>query len=302
MAFWLSEETRVVVQGVTGGAGSFHTRQMMDYGTKVVAGVTPGKGGQTFDAGEGRGVPIFDTVEQAVRKTGANTAAVFVPPAFAADSIMEAVDAGLLLVVAITEGIPILDMVRVKRFMQGRPSRLLGPNCPGIVAPSLSCKIGIMPGFIHRPGRVGVISRSGTLTYEAVFRLTELGLGQSMAIGMGGDPVNGTNFVDALEAFEADEETDAVLLIGEIGGNAEEVAADYIRAHCTKPVVGFIAGLSAPPGKRMGHAGAIVSGSQGTAAEKVAALQRAGVEVVDSPMELGTAAKKLLDKRAGLNT
>jgi succinyl-CoA synthetase alpha subunit len=294
MAFWLTKETRLLVQGITGGAGAFHTRQMMEYGTQVVAGVTPGKGGQTF---EGR-VPIFDTVEAAVRETGANTSVLFVPPAFAADSMMEAVDCNLSLVVAITEGIPILDMVRVKRFMEGRPSRLLGPNCPGIIAPGLACKIGIMPGFIHRPGRVGVVSRSGTLTYEAVYSLTELGLGQSMAIGMGGDPVNGTDFIDALEAFEADEETDAVVLIGEIGGNAEELAAEYIEKRCTKPVVGFIAGMSAPPGKRMGHAGAIISGSQGTAAEKVAALKRAKVTVVDSPMELGAAVKKLLDKRA----
>ena len=298
MAFWLSKETRLLVQGMTGGAGSFHTKQMMEYGTKVVAGVTPGKGGQTFDAGDAGRVPIFDTVEQAMRETGANAAAVFVPPACAADSIMESVDAGIPLVVAITEGIPILDMVRVKRFMQGRPSRLLGPNCPGIISPALRCKIGIMPGFIHRPGRVGVVSRSGTLTYEAVYSLSELGLGQSMAVGIGGDPVNGTDFVDALKAFEADEETDAILLIGEIGGNAEEVAANYIRTHCKKPVVGFIAGMSAPPGKRMGHAGAIVSGSQGTAAEKIAALKRAHVEVVASPRELGTAVKKLLDKRA----
>jgi len=295
MAFWLTKETRLLVQGITGGAGSFHTKQMVDYGTKVVAGVTPGKGGQTFDGGKG-GIPIFDTVEQAVKATGANATAVFVPPACAADSMMEAVDADIPLVVAITEGIPILDMVRVKRFMEGRPSRLLGPNCPGLIAPGLGCKIGIMPGSIHRPGRVGVVSRSGTLTYEAVFRLTELGLGQSMAIGIGGDPVNGTHFVDALKAFEADEETDAMVLIGEIGGNAEEVAADYIREHCKKPVVGFIAGLSAPPGKRMGHAGAIVSGSQGTAAEKVAALKRANVEVVDSPMALGDAVKRLLTR------
>jgi len=294
MAFWLKQETRLLVQGITGGAGSFHTKQMLEYGTKVVAGVTPGKGGQSFDGGEGGLVPIFDTVDEAVRKTGANAAAVFVPPVCAADSIMEAVDADIPLVVAITEGIPILDMVRVKRFMRGRSSRLLGPNCPGIIAPGLKCKIGIMPGFIHRPGRIGVISRSGTLTYEAVFRLTELGLGQSMAIGIGGDPVNGTDFVDALLAFEADEETDAIVLIGEIGGDAEEVAAEHIRAHCKKPVVGFIAGMSAPPGKRMGHAGAIVSGSQGTAAEKVAALRKANVEVVDSPMEVGDAVKRIL--------
>ena len=291
MAFWLNKETRLLVQGITGGAGSFHTKQMLEYGTQVVAGVTPGKGGQKFE-----GVPIFDTVEQAQRETGANATAVFAPPPFAADSIMEAVDANLPLVVAITEGIPILDMVRVKRFMQGRPSRLLGPNCPGIIAPGLKCKIGIMPGFIHRPGRVGVVSRSGTLTYEAVYSLTQLGLGQSMAIGLGGDPVNGTDFVDALKAFEADEETDAIVLIGEIGGNAEEVAAEHIRQHCTKPVVGFIAGKSAPPGRRMGHAGAIVSGSQGTAAEKVEALRKANVEVVDSPMELGAAAKKRLQR------
>ncbi|MCL2012115.1 MAG: succinate--CoA ligase subunit alpha [Cystobacterineae bacterium] len=294
MAFWLEKETRVLVQGITGGAGSFHARGMLEYGTKLVAGVTPGKGGQKFNGV----VPIFDTVEQAVRETGANATAVFVPPAFAADSIMEAVDANLPLVVAITEGIPILDMVRVKQFMQGRSSRLLGPNCPGLIAPGLQCKIGIMPGFIHRPGRVGVVSRSGTLTYEAVYRLTELGLGQSMAIGLGGDPINGTDFIDALEAFEADEETDAILLLGEIGGNAEEEAAEHIRTRCTKPVVGFIAGMSAPPGKRMGHAGAIISGSQGTAAEKVAALKRANIEVVDSPMELGSVVKKLLDKRA----
>ncbi|MCL2178552.1 MAG: succinate--CoA ligase subunit alpha [Proteobacteria bacterium] len=294
MAFWLTRETRLLVQGITGGAGSFHTRQMLEYGTRIVGGITPGKGGQKW---EGR-LPIFDTVEGAVRETGANATVLFVPPAHAADSMMEAIEAGVPLVVAITEGIPILDMVRVKRFMEGRPSRLLGPNCPGLIAPGLSCKIGIMPGFIHRPGRVGVVSRSGTLTYEAVYSLTELGMGQSMAIGIGGDPLNGTNFVDVLEAFEADEETDAIIMIGEIGGNAEEVAADYIRQKCSKPVVGFIAGMSAPPGKRMGHAGAIVSGSQGTAAEKVVALKAAGVVMVDSPMELGVRVKKLLDKRA----
>ncbi|MCL2625250.1 MAG: succinate--CoA ligase subunit alpha [Cystobacterineae bacterium] len=294
MAFWLTKETRLLVQGLTGGAGSFHTRQMLEYGTRVVGGVTPGKGGLTWEGS----LPIFNTVEEAVKETGANVAVLFVPPAYAADSIMEAIDAELPLVVAITEGIPILDMVRVKRFMQGRTSRLLGPNCPGIIAPGLSCKVGIMPASIHRPGRVGVVSRSGTLTYEAVYSLTQLGLGQSMAIGIGGDPLNGTNFVDALEAFEADEETDAIIMIGEIGGDAEEAAADYIRRKCTKPVVGFIAGMSAPPGKRMGHAGAIISGSQGTAGEKVGALRGAGVEMVDSPMELGAAAKKLLDKRA----
>jgi succinyl-CoA synthetase alpha subunit len=288
MSILVNKNTRVVCQGITGEAGSFHTRQMVKYGTRVVAGVTPGKGGTDFE-----GIPIFDTVAEAVQKTGANASVVYVPPPFAADAIMEAVDSGVDLVVAITEGIPTVDMIKVRRFMQGRPVRLVGPNCPGVITPG-ECKIGIMPGHIHQPGRVGVVSRSGTLTYEAVAQLTALGLGQSTCVGIGGDPVQGMGFVEVLELFNADPQTDAVLLIGEIGGTAEERAAEYIKAKMRKPVAGFIAGLTAPPGKRMGHAGAIISGGKGTAKEKIAALEAAGVRVARSPADLGVTLKSLL--------
>ena len=289
MSILIDQNTRLLVQGITGGEGSFHTKQMIEYGTKVVAGVTPGKGGQKFDGK----IPVFNTVAEAVDKEGANVSVVFVPPAFAADAIMEAADAGLELVVCISEGIPALDMVKVFHYLKNRKTRLIGPNCPGIISPG-KCKVGIMPGFIHREGNVGVISRSGTLTYEAVYQLTQLGIGQSTCIGIGGDPIIGTNFVDALELFEKDAETTAVVLIGEIGGTAEEEAAAYVKDHVTKPVVSFIAGRTAPPGRRMGHAGAIISGGHGTAAEKMAALQSAGITVVQNPAEIGQTVKQIL--------
>ena len=289
MSILIDQNTRLVVQGITGGEGSFHTQQMIEYGTKVVAGVTPGKGGQKFDGK----IPVFNTVAEAVDSEGANASVVFVPPAFAADAIMEAADAGVDLVVCISEGIPALDMVKVFYYLKNRKTRLIGPNCPGIISPG-KCKVGIMPGFIHREGNVGVVSRSGTLTYEAVHQLTQLGIGQSTCIGIGGDPVIGTNFVDALELFEKDAETAAVVLIGEIGGTAEEEAAAYVKDHVTKPVVSFIAGRTAPPGRRMGHAGAIISEGHGTAAEKMAALQAAGISVVQSPAEIGQTVKKVL--------
>lgn len=288
MSILINKNTRVVVQGITGKEGSFHTGQMIAYGTKIVAGVTPGKGGATHE-----GVPIFDTVADAVRETGVNASVIYVPPPFAADAIMEAADAGLPLAVCITEGIPAIDMVRAFDYLSDRATRLIGPNCPGVISPG-KCKIGIMPAHIHSEGRIGVVSRSGTLTYEAVHQLTNLGLGQSTAIGIGGDPVIGTNFVDALSLFQQDDETDAVVMIGEIGGTAEELAAEFVRDHMTKPVVGFIAGQTAPPGRRMGHAGAIIAGGKGTAAEKMAAMQAAGIHVVNSPADIGAKIKEAL--------
>ncbi len=291
MSILVDAATRVVVQGMTGGEGSFHTRQMVEAGTRVVAGVTPGKGGTKHE-----GIPVFDTVSEAVRATGANASAVFVPPGFAADAILESVDAGVPLVVAITEGIPVLDMVRVKNAIgeSGR-TRLIGPNCPGIITPG-RCKIGIMPATIFAPGTIGVLSRSGTLTYEAVDQLTKIGLGQSTAIGIGGDPIIGSPFTSLLPLYEADVQTEALVLIGEIGGTAEEEAAAWIREHMTKPVVAFIAGATAPPGRRMGHAGAIISGGKGTAAEKKAALREAGITVVDSPAEIGATVERILGR------
>lgn len=289
MAILVDENTRLLVQGITGREGTFHTQQAVAYGTKVVAGVTPGKGGTSVD-----GIPVFNTVREAREKTGANASVIFVPPAFAADAIMEAADAGIPLVVAITEGIPTIDMIRVADFLRGKPTRLIGPNCPGITSPG-KCKIGIMPGRIHKVGHVGVVSRSGTLTYEAVGQLTALGIGQSTCMGIGGDPIIGTNFVDALRLFNDDPETHGVVMIGEIGGTAEEEAAAFIKASMKKPVVGFIAGRTAPPGRRMGHAGAIISGGKGTAKDKIAALQAAGVAVAESPALIGETMKRIMN-------
>ena len=288
MSVLIDENTKVFVQAITGSEGSFHTRQMLEYGTKVVGGATPGKGGQEFE-----GVPVFNTVAEGVEATGANASIIFVPAPFAADAIMEAADAGIELVICITENIPVSDMVKAYHYVQARSTRLIGPNCPGVISPG-KCKIGIMPHFIHRPGRVGIISRSGTLTYEAVGQLTERGLGQSTAVGIGGDPIIGTRFVDALALFKDDPETDAVVMIGEIGGTTEEEAAAYIKECYDKPVIGFIAGRTAPPGRRMGHAGAIISGGKGTAEDKMAAMREAGIHTCESPAEIGETVAKVL--------
>jgi len=290
VAILVNKDTKVLVQGITGGYGGNHTRWCMQYGTQIVAGVTPGKGGQKFEDK----VPIFDTVSDAVQKTQADASMIFVPPPFAADAILEAIDAGVKLVICITEGIPANDMVKVRRVLDGQSAtRLVGPNCPGVITPG-QCKIGIMPGHIHKPGRIGVVSRSGTLTYEAVGQLSALGIGQSSCVGIGGDPVNGTDFIDVLQLFNADPDTDGVIMIGEIGGNAEELAAEYIKREFKKPVCGFIAGTTAPPGKRMGHAGAIISGGKGTAADKIAALQDARVKIAPTPSDLGTTLRSML--------
>ena len=291
MSILVDKNTKVVTQGITGATGQFHTKACKEYGTQMVAGVTPGKGGTDFE-----GIPIFDTVGEARAKTGCNASVIYVPPPFAADAIMEAADAGVELVICITEGIPVLDMVKVKRFLAGKNTRLIGPNCPGVITPE-QCKIGIMPGYIHKAGKVGVVSRSGTLTYEAVHQLTQLGIGQSTCVGIGGDPVNGTGFIDVLELYNADPNTEAVIMIGEIGGSAEEEAADYVKREMKKkPVAGFIAGQTAPKGKRMGHAGAIISGGKGTAADKIEAMKSAGIHVSPSPAELGTTLKAALGK------
>ncbi|TXD39389.1 succinate--CoA ligase subunit alpha [Lujinxingia vulgaris] len=288
MSVMVDESTRLIVQGITGSVGSFHTEQMIEYGTNIVGGVTPGKSGQKV-----HGAPVFDTVAEAVAETGCNASVIYVPPPFAADAIMEAADAGVELIVAITEGVPVQDMITVVRYLKDKNVRLLGPNCPGVISPG-KCKIGIMPGHIHLPGKVGVVSRSGTLTYEAVGQLTALGIGQSTCIGIGGDPINGMNFIDALELFENDPDTEAVVMIGEIGGTAEEEAAEWVQKNMSKPVAGFIAGASAPPGKRMGHAGAIISGGKGTAEEKFKAMEAAGIAVSRSPAEIGETLKKAM--------
>ncbi|ASN05739.1 succinate--CoA ligase subunit alpha [Virgibacillus necropolis] len=281
MSVYVNKDTKVIVQGITGGTARFHTKQMLEYGTKIVGGVTPKKGGTEVE-----GVPVFNTVKDAVDQTGANASVIYVPAPFAADAIIEAVDAGLDLAICITEHIPVLDMVKVKRYMEGKKTRLVGPNCPGVITPD-ECKIGIMPGYIHKKGHIGVVSRSGTLTYEAVHQLSEAGYGQSTAVGIGGDPVNGTDFIDVLTAFNDDPETEAVIMIGEIGGTAEEEAAEWVKANMKKPVVGFIGGATAPPGKRMGHAGAIISGGKGTADEKIRVMNECGIEVAETPAVMG---------------
>ena len=294
MSILVNADTKVLVQGITGGFGGRHAGLSLDYGTALVAGVTPGKGGQTFDHGDHK-VPVYDTVTDAVKETGATTSAIFVPPPFAADAILEAVDAEVDLIVAITEGIPVMDMMRVKEYMKGSKTRLIGPNCPGVVTPGTGldstggCRIGIAPGYIHKKGNVGILSRSGTLTYEAVWQVTSLGYGQSTCVGIGGDPINGTSHLDIIKLFNEDPETEAIIMIGEIGGSAEEEAAAWIKENCKKPVAGFIAGATAPPGRRMGHAGAIVSGGQGTAEAKKAAMADAGIVVAETPSEMGTA-------------
>ncbi len=291
MAILVNKNTRLITQGITGSAGLFHSIGCRDYGTQVVGGVTPGKGGTIVE-----GFPVFDTVYAAKKETGANASMIFVPAAFAADAIIEAIDAGIEIIVCITEGIPVMDMIKVKKALQDSNSRLIGPNCPGIITPE-ECKIGIMPGYIHKKGNVGLVSRSGTLTYEAVYQLTQLGIGQSTCIGIGGDPINGTNFIDCIKLFNEDPQTEAIIMIGEIGGTAEEEAAIYIKENVKKPVVGYIAGITAPKGKRMGHAGAIISGGKGTASEKILAMESAGITVAKSPAEIGVTLKKVLEEK-----
>ncbi|WP_188205792.1 succinate--CoA ligase subunit alpha [Alkalibacillus aidingensis] len=291
MSVFINKDTKVIVQGITGGTALFHTKQMLEYGTQIVGGVTPKKGGTEVE-----GVPVFNTVEDAVKTTGANASVVYVPAPFAADAIMEAVDAELDLVICITEHIPVMDMVKVKRYMEGKKTRLVGPNCPGVITPE-ECKIGIMPGYIHKKGHIGVVSRSGTLTYEAVHQLSENGFGQSTAVGIGGDPVNGTDFIDVLKAFNEDPETEAVIMIGEIGGTAEEEAAEWVKANMDKPVVGFIGGATAPPGKRMGHAGAIISGGKGTADEKIRVMNECGIKVAETPSVMGETMISVLEEK-----
>ncbi|MFD2628371.1 succinate--CoA ligase subunit alpha [Oceanobacillus kapialis] len=290
MSVFVNKDTKVVVQGITGGTAKFHTKQMLEYGTNIVAGVTPKKGGTEVE-----GVPVFNTVREAVEETGANASVIYVPAAFAADAILEAVDAELDLAICITEHIPVMDMVKVKRYMEGKKTRLVGPNCPGVITPE-ECKIGIMPGYIHKKGHIGVVSRSGTLTYEAVHQLSEAGYGQSTAVGIGGDPVNGTDFIDTLKAFNEDSDTEAVIMIGEIGGTAEEEAAEWVKANMTKPVVGFIGGATAPPGKRMGHAGAIISGGKGTADEKIRIMNECGIQVAETPAVMGETMIRVLEE------
>jgi succinyl-CoA synthetase alpha subunit len=291
MSIYVNKNTRVICQGITGKSGSFHTKGCKEYGTQMVGGVTPGKGGTDFE-----GTPIFDTVEEAVKQTGANATMIFVPPPFTADAILEALDAGIETIVAITEGVPVLDMVPVYRKIRASKSVLIGPNCPGVITPG-ECKIGIMPGYIHKRGKIGIVSRSGTLTYEAVWQTTQLGLGQTTCVGLGGDPIVGTSFIDVIGRFQNDPETEGILMMGEIGGSAEEEAAAFVKQHVTKPVAAFIAGRTAPPGKRMGHAGAIISGGKGTAEDKIAALRDAGIEIAESPADMGTAIHRAMKAR-----